>query len=517
MKEFSFSIFDALSQGVRRKLGAIRTNKGATELFNFQLREDGPEPYDPIISVPSVAQMAVEAIVPDYPFPQVFKGNDVFLLVTEDTVYEIDKTTYALTELTLYDVYNPNTEASITADGVWHFADFHSSWYLFNGTSVVFKTNIDATTWMPDRVYVQDDVTIGTGVNFRGRLITSGFNPSNFWNNDWQFAMECLQSNLPDGLSASIDITNNFVWWSMIGGGDTLWRFLPEFAFTTKEDGEFTLEGSKFLDAIERNDMGFMPMPFEGAIYQVKELGGNVIIYGENGIAALKPVSVPVPTFALIEIQNFGVFNRASVGGDIKQHIFIDAVGQVWKLNADLTTQLLDYREFIEPILEDNIGITYYSNTQEFFIGSDSECFMLGPQGLTTVYQLVTSVFYENGRKGVFEELDVTTSLMVSNIITVGNNAQNTITSVEVDGLYDSTVQVAIDYRHNRSDSFTRSRFIDLNKMGWVRFNFAGLEFRVVIQAADYTSFDPSNITVKWKSHDKRNQRGIDVSQAGTR
>lgn len=517
MKEFSFSIFDALSQGMRKKVGSRRSNKGATSLINFQLREDGPEPYVDMTSVPSVAQMAVEAIVPDYPFPQVFKGKDVFLLVTDDTVYEINKTTYALTEITLYDVYNPEVEASIIADGVWHFADFHSSWFLYNGTSVVFKTDIDKTTWMPDRTYVQDDVTIGTGVNFRGRLITSGFDPSNFWNDDWQFAMECLQADLPAGLEAGINITNNFVWWSMIGGGDTLWRFLPEFAFTEKEDSGFTLEGSRFLDAIERNDMGFMPMPFEGAIYQVKELGGNVIVYGENGIAALKPVSAPVATFALIEIQNFGVYDRASIGGDIRQHIFIDAVGQVWRLNADLTTTLLDYSEFIQPILADNIGIQYYSNTQEFFIGSNSQCFLLGPQGLTEVHQLVTSVFYENGRKGVFESTGVATSLMVSNIITIGNNAQNTMTSVEVDGLYDNTVQVAIDYRHNRSDSFTRSRFVDLNKMGWVRFNFAGLEFRVVIQAADFTTFDPSNVTVKWKSNDKRNQRGIDVSQVGTR
>ncbi len=516
MKEFSFSYFKAIAQGIRNRAGGICSDNGASSIVNMQLRETGPEPYDDVVALISTAELAANGIVVDYPFPQVFKGKGIMLLVDEDAVYEVNTTDFTLTQLTTFDAYSTQDTKAITADGVWHFADFYDTWFLYNGTSVVFRTNIDAIDFMPDKTYVQESVTIGTGIDFRGRLITSGFDPANFWNEDWQFALECMKENLFNGLEADETIKNNFVWWTMIANGDTLWQFFPELALARNQSNEFSIVGSRYLEAIERNDMGFMPMPFEGAIHIIKELGGNVIVYGQNGIAALKPVSSLTPTFGLIPIQTFGIDSRAVVGGDDKQHLFIDAKGQLWKLKADLTTELLDYSEFIQPLLDDNLGITYDSNTQEFYIGSDDTSFLLGPQGLTEVHQIVTSVINENGKKGIFESTGVTTSTIVSNIITIGNNALNTFTSIEVDGLYEDGIKVAVDYRYNRSDVFTRSRFVNLNSMGWARFNFAGLEFKAVVQAPDFTNFNPSNLTIKWKSNDKRNIRGINVSQAST-
>jgi len=514
MKEFSFSIIGSIAQGIRNKLGAIRSDKGATSIVNMQLRETGPEPYVDVLSIISPSELAANGIVINYPSPQIFRGMGIMLLADGDAIYEVDTTTFLLTKLIIYDVFDTETIKAIVQDGVWHFADFYDTWFLYNGTSVVFSTSHNNIGFLPDKIFVQDATTIGTGINFRGRLITAGFNPANFWNEEWQFAIEAMKSNLPSSTTGDEAIKKSFIWWTMIANGDTLWQFFPQQAFTRNTKGEFTLQGSRFIEAIERNDMGFMPMPWEGDVYVVKELGGNVVIYGRNGISAIKPVSEPAPTFGLVELHDFGIHSRAAVGGDVRQHIFIDSKGQIWRLRADLSTELLDYSEFIQPILSDNIGVTYDPNTQEFYIGSDSKGYLLGPQGMTEIHQLVTSIINEDGKKGIFEDTLVTTGTIISNIITIGNNSTNTITSIEVDGLYQSGTTVAIDYRYARDAAFIRSRFVGLNKIGWVRFNFSGLEFRVVIQAPDFVNFHPSDITVKWKSHDKRNRRGIDVSQA---
>ena len=45
MQEFSFSIINAIAQGLRKETGAIRSDRGVSEIVNMQLRASGPEPY----------------------------------------------------------------------------------------------------------------------------------------------------------------------------------------------------------------------------------------------------------------------------------------------------------------------------------------------------------------------------------------------------------------------------------------------------------------------------------------
>ena len=284
-----------------------------------------------------------------------------------------------------------------------------------------------------------------------------------------------------------------------------------------QSNNEFTLKGSRFIEAIQRNDMGFMPMPWNGDVYVVKRLGTYLIVYGESGIAALRTM-VEVPTMALIPLTDYGIKSRAHIGGGDKGHVFIDTKGQVRKLNPDLTMEFLDYSEFILPILDDDFHVVYDENENEFYIGSGSKSFLLSSIGLTEIHQIVTSVLTDDtGKVGIFESTGVSTSTIVSNVIVIGNSSLNTLTSIELDGEYEDGIQVAIDHRYSRSASFSRSSFISLNTMGWARFNFSGLEFRIVIRAPDFENFNPSDITIKWKTTDKRNIRGISVSKIATR
>lgn len=517
MKEFSFSLISAIAQGLRKESGAIRSDQGTSEMVNMQLRTFGPEPYEDVTEIISASELAANGIVIDYPFPQLFKGKGIMLLADEDAIYEVDTSAFTLTQITTYDAYDPDSEKSITADGVWHFADFHDTWFLYNGTSVVFRTHWGDFGYLPNLTYVQEDVVIGTGVDYKGRMVMSGFDPANFWNDEWDFALECMKDNMPPGVEGDEAIRRNFVWWTMIANGDMLWLFYPDLAFRRNSDNEFTIKGSRFAEAMQRNDMGFMPMPWDGPVWAVKRLGNYVIVYGEEGIAALRSM-VEVPTLGMIPLLDYGINSRSHVGGGDKGHVFVDTKGQIRKINPDLTIQLLDYGEFIGPILDDDFHVAYDENENEYYLGSGSKSYLLSDIGLTEIHQIVTSILTnENGKVGVFEDTGVTTSTIVTNVIVIGNTALNVLTSIEVDGEYESGIEVAIDYRYGRRDAFTRSPFVKLNSMGWVRFNYGGLEFRVAIRAPDFTKFNPSDVTVKWKNIDKRNIRGIDVSKITTR
>ena len=517
MKEFSFSLIKSIAQGLRKESGAIRSDLGVSEMVNMQLRASGPESYVDVTTIISAAELAANGIVVDYPFPQLFKGKGIMLLVDESTIYEVDTSDFTLTEITTFDAYDPDSTKSITADGVWHFADFYDVWFLYNGTSVVFRTKWGDFGYLPNLTYVQENVVIGTGTDYKGRLVMSGFDPSNFWNDEWDFANECLKDNMPAGVEGDDTIRNNFVWWTMIANGDMLWLFYPDLAFKKDASNEFTLKGSRFLEAIQRNDMGFMPMPWNGDVYTVKTLGNYVIIYGEEGIAALRSM-VEIPTMSMIPLTSYGIKSRAHIGGGDKGHVFIDTKGQVRRLNPDLTMEFLDYSEFILPILDDDFHVAYDENENEFYIGSGSKSFLLNGIGLTEIHQLVTSIITgDSGKVGIFESTGVATSTIVSNVIVIGNSALNTLTSIELDGEYEDGIEVAVDYRYARSDAFTRSSFVDLNTMGWARFNYTGLEFRIIVRAPDFKNFNPSDVTVKWKTTDKRNIRGISVSKIATR
>lgn len=517
MQEFSFSLISAIVQGLRKESGAIRSDQGVSEMVNMQLRQSGPEPYDDVTTIISESILSANGIVINYPFPQLFKGKRIMLLVDEDEIYEVDTDDFTLTRITTFDAYDVDSTKDITADGVWHFADFHDVWFLYNGTSVVFRTQWGDFGFLPNLTYVQEDVVIGTGDEYKGRLVMSGFDPANFWNDEWDFALECMKDNMPAGVEGDEAIKNNFVWWTMIANGDMLWLFYPELAFRRNSDNEFTLKGSRFLEAIQRNDMGFMPMPWNGDVHAVKTLGNYVIIYGAEGIAALRSMT-EIPTLAMIPLTDYGIKSRAHIGGGDKGHVFVDTKGQIRRLNPDLTMQFLDYSEFILPILDDDFHVVYDENENEFYIGSGSKSFLLNDIGLTEIHQIVTSVLTnENGKVGLFESTGVATSTIVTNIIVIGNSALNTLTSIELDGEYESGIQVAVDYRYDRNSAFVRTDFIELNTMGWARFNYTGLEFRVVIRAPDFENFNPSDVTIKWKNIDKRNIRGINVSKIATR
>lgn len=518
MREFTDRIYKPLLQGLRPEDRVLVNANFLYQAQNAIPRKEGLSLYEditnPFQSAPTVA----------YPFPQLFRGKEVTLLCFETAIYTVTETAGAWTTtlITTYDYASTgNTKSIATGGGIWQFIDYGAdSWFLFNGQDVVFKSRHLEFSGGSAKVFVQDDIDINTGCYHMGRHITGGFNESNYWNSDWQTFFDtwlakvaAVNADLP--LDATLALGQNYVSWSSIGGGNVLGHFYPTLSIDGITD-EYSDAEPLFLDMLERNDSGYVPMPTPGKVMCVKPLGKNVIVYSEDGITALQFAEKPTPTYGVKQLKDFGIYERGAVGGDDFQHTFVDTSGDIWTITPDLEIKRLGYKEFIGGMVGDSMLVSQDPLLKDIYISSDSDCYLLTSEGLGQTSELVTSLAYAEGglvgvRKTITGRGDL---LLVFHQRDMGYKGIKMAQSIEVGIDTGEAVYVAIDYRHSKADLYTRTGFVLLSPEGVATIPVSGIDFRYVVKVVNATSADIDYILVHWKAIDKRFRRGLaDVSE----
>lgn len=518
MREFSFRLEKELETGLRRDYRAKKNHVGLIDCMGLKpIKDLGLTPYESIVCPFSSATLTTAGVTISFPFPQLFRGKSVTLLCTATKVFEVDESSWSLTQLTIYDAYDEAKTKNITSGGVWHFMDFGASWFLFNGNCSVFKTNRRGLFDVTDKVYVQDTMTVQTGCAHRGRAITAGFS-GNFWSEDWKSYWGNKLLDLPKRFSDNISMDSNVVMWSTIGGGDTLFWLFFDYAMSgaLESDDAHSLETKQFLmDILRRNEWGFMPMPWQGTIECVKSLGNNVAIYGSGGIDVLVQVAEPFPTFGLRHISDMQIADRGAVGGDEGRHIFLDNSGTLWSLSADLRLQQLGYKEFMSTMTDGDIIITHNPQDDEYSVSSDTKCYILTSAGLGGCNQLITSQSYNEGELiGVYDDsvVDIEGRLRTDEF-DMGLRSVKQITAVEVGFRGDTTLSVGVYSKFNKGGSYIFSGYIPANLEGVAYPLASGVDFELAIKGANYTKTNVSYIVVRYKVSDKRSIRGYYASQ----
>jgi hypothetical protein len=531
MREYTHYIKDSLRTGLRRKALSDRTGEALVRSRNAKPKEHGLEAHSSI-SDPFTSTSVT------WPFPQILRGREITLLADQTALSEVDETTtpWGTTAFTVYDYINQGSSDSITAGGRWHMADFGDTWYLFNGNCTVFRLNIaDMLRAGTNPVLVQEDITIQTGCAFRGRLVIGGFNPADFWGDRWADLLGRWASGQPDPvnrtyhhlLDAATNMNNNFVQWSSIGGGDTFFWFWPDLAVTgllgrtiTHDYDHANPPRPYILEFLERNEMGFMPMPFQGDVVCVKPLGRSIMVYGEDGVVAMPMVSEPFPTFGCVKLMDVGVLDRGSVGGDDREHVMVDQEGEVWRIDNQLNVKREGYSEFTGTLTAGEPIIAFDPTEREYYISSGSGSgavggYVLTEQGLGEMVELPTSVVRtEDGLVGITEDGTIGDDLvLITDTFDLGNRGVKLISGIEVGIETDQNVDVTVYHRDDMTSAFTLRTASRLNREGWAMVNTSGVEFRVVVTVAAYTGAEIDYITVRWKQLGKRGIRGAYVAQ----
>lgn len=508
MREFTVNFNEMFTNGLRPDERLPRNTPYLLSCDNVVCRNTGMEEYFPIED-PFQGNINVS-----YPYPAIYRGNYLSLLLEENRVGVIDESSLPWT-VEYYD-----TDSYIPSGGVWQVMDLNNSFYLFNGQCIVAKIQDD------DRLLVNTQVPANSGINFRGRSVIGGIRPTDIWTNEWDnifYFWQERNTHLPNYVTEKPD--KSYVMWGTIGGGDfPLWLFKPEMLevgnvnYGTYED---IANKSYLINQLRMNQFGFMPMPFQGDVLTVKTLGKGIMVYGEDAIVYMPHFDgrtvgneqIP-PTFGIQHVANFGMSKRMAVAGNDSNHIFMSDSGDIWTINAELSLNKLGYKEYFYPMLEhDNIVMDYTDDESDFYITDGNDSFILS-KGLSRVHQCPTSVFHTGGGLvGMFTNEGSDDVFIKTNTFDMNIRGVKTVVNVNLAYDADDIVEVAIEYKYSSTGTFSRTPFQRVNKEGVAFVRAHGLEFRLVIKCATNDNFTLDYANVRWQADDKRNVRGLGAVQ----
>jgi len=499
MKEFALTLIDPFTKGLKpdprlARLGKVQylSESKLMKPLPFGLRE-ADQVESPFAIAPDVT----------WPFPQMIQEHDGVILAGSVTLATVNTTTLPWTigaDITTYDFYDPDNPLAIVAGEAWHYTRGLNSAVMTNGHCVVVRWNREGMLGYAPVTYVIAK-HVSSLCHSRGRLIYGGFSPTDFWTDDWKAVIEewLLKSPLSVDYPSQENIKEQFVFWSSIGD-HALWPF--------------EAPTSDWLEIFKRNEAGFMPMPWRGCVLDVLPLGDGVVVYGDNGIAFLKPVTQPYPTFGLVLLSDQGILERGASGGNETQHVFIGADGFLYSLTPNLEIRRIgssdDFGSLFDPI------ISFDPGDREFHICGmkvlTPQCYIYTTQGVGQANKVPTSIVIEGGNKySVYDSSLITAASIVTDIIDFGFRDLKTITTIEVGAgiKAGATLEMAVDYKYSNSDTWWRSSYIPVNSRGFGRVQVTANEFRIVLRCSTAEDFELDYINVRWQPVGRQSIRGV--------
>lgn len=387
-----------------------------------------------------------------WPFPQVIIGKNFRLLTDRTAIYTCDS------------LWNTTSVISgIPTGDCWDWAEFGDYLLLTNGQRIVQRNGATgAWTSFESAATIPGMKTI---CSFRGQVV--GGNITTNW----------------------YDCEKNYIVWSDIGSA----TFVPGI----------------------KNEAGYAIMPFNGEVLRVLSLTDVVVIYGENGIAVIKPAQ---QYFGVAELLPIGIPSKGAVGGSEHSHVFVDYNAELWLLGRDLKAKKLGYQEYISQLDASKIIVSFNSGEDEFYISDGIKTFVLTPFGLCQAHQLPTSTAFVDGQLvGVSSNGSDLEGRVVTDVLDFGIRSFKTVSALELGGSSPNGFYACVDWKSNIAGSFQRSTWLVSNPTGFVTPIVTANDFRLCVKSSSYSQMELRYITARVKNVDRRAMRGVPVAGAGLR
>jgi hypothetical protein len=336
MREFYTDLTPFLKAGLRKDFRNSINSPALIGCNNLKPTEWGLAPYQPVQVPISSSVLASWSLDLNWPYPRLHKGKKNLFLSSKDALFYI-KDDWSIQQIDIYSWSTPTQMVAPTAGDLWQLIDFYDTFIFTNGEGCVFHTNLREILGQssPERVFYSSSMRATAGVDWKGRAVLAGFSPDRTWNSKltsiFQFG-NLTQQSMASFSGVFKGFQDNFVMWSSIGGGDLLFWFDENVNFNFNEIGWIQTGNTGYgstnpfvLEAFRKNQLGYMPMEWRGMVRRLKQLGDNLIVYGDGGVSELFTTVEPVATVGQRLISEIGIIGSGAVDGDRLKHVYMDS------------------------------------------------------------------------------------------------------------------------------------------------------------------------------------------------
>lgn len=511
MKEFYFDVREGLLRGLRPDLRARRNPEALTQLRNMLSLVGG-------LSRSRVLVNPFTGLTPSFPHPQLLAGQSQVMLADLTTLSTVNVSTFARTQLSTYNYATPASTKSIVSGGVWHFADFGDSWFLHNGSCVVYKTNLEGIRAGTNKVLVQDDLLVNAACAHKGRYVYGGFDSADFTGHVWQTFFDLAKSNMPAGVSGPsghFECGPATIMWSAAGGGDAAWLYHSDLYLSGlmqyAEDGFEAASRPFLLEWWLRGDMGFLNLPSRTLLQAIVPVGNLLAAFTQDKVFLLGFIQSPMPTLAIVGEWPLAIAGRGGAVAAPGHALALDARGELWSISSDGPSKL-GYREFLSSLAaSQDLVMSYDFEEGTAYISDGEDCYTFGPNGLGHTDQLVTSIakigedtYCVDTGETLSSQIELTTDTF-----DMGVPGLKKLTSVQVVTNNVSGIYISVQYRFKASEAFTTGPWVLANNEGVVMVPYTGVDFRVKVKGTATNAYAVvDGVSVRWKYIDRRVTRG---------
>ena len=451
-----------------------------------------------------------------WPFPQLFIGRGVTLLVFEDTVFVVIETgsdwtavQYATYDAAEMGAQSPQSASISSGGGSWHFMDFWNSWMLANGQSVVIRAGAD------NKVYTANAPTIRTVGTWQGRTVFGGFDTSDFATLvDWEDLLDPDDTRIPASIRAALNsfgqtIGQSWVWFGTPRGGDALWFHSMNamiYGNTSALSSGFDADNPWHERLDKRALNGFLPMPFQGEVARVLQLGPNMMVYGQigadykrGGSAFLFDHGGDVGCRAIPGMPaGLGIASRSAAGGDDTVHGLIDEDGALWIVTPEPKATWIGCKSKFSAMLGNDIVVSIDSAHRELHVADGVVSYVITEGGAVSRETQICTTIQKDWGVWFLDQDDALVVDVVTERFSPEFAGTGSLDYVRIMGRQDSgnPITVAVDYRMSNADDWTRTAFVALDGRGFARFHAPGAMWRVAVASNSWLKLSVDDIEV---------------------
>lgn len=434
-----------------------------------------------------------------FPFPQLFRGERITLVLGATTVHSVDESDWSTTALSVFDGTTPGSGGTITSGGVWHLATFDNLWVATNGSSIVYRLPSNAS----DKVLEVSSVTAKAVHGYGNRLYLGGLAGAQMTSNNWVEFVNLWRAN-QDQVTIHDDELwgTNWVLWSGLHGDDYEWPFTLVLSMLGYPDAtEVAKVKGAILTAIEQRSIGMLPLPSQGDVQVIKGLGNHFVVYTTDGV------------FRVIEglplrVHESGVSVRGAVGGTAQQHIFVDNDGVLWQLDSE-GKERLGYSEYLSALGSD-VVISFDPDQGDYHITDGTVGYILTPSGLCKTSEFPTGLVRSraNGLVGYSAGSTASTFSATSGATDLGNVGLKSVGFLEVQSHNVTSLKAALDFRYGSTSAYVSQALVFASPEGRVYLGVDADEFKLRLSGAAGVEAKLERIIAKFSYADSRTVRG---------